>query len=124
MNPFKSLLNYFRASKIELEKVAWPTQKDIIRYSTMIVAVSVVAALFFSILDSALHTGITTIISRRHAVTAQAPVPTPAEVTASPVDVTTSPVSSTAPVTAPANTAPTTNVITGQPIQPTAPAKP
>ncbi len=77
MNPAKQFVSYLRSSKAELEKVVWPTKQDVIRYSTLIVVVSLVAAVFFALLDSGLQQGIRALITRKTPVTAtQAPVTT------------------------------------------------
>lgn len=115
MNVFQRFVNYLRSSKIELEKVAWPTKQDVVRYSALIVGVSVAAALFFAALDTALHAGITGIIARRNgaAVTQTTPV------TPNLVDVTTEPTSA-----GEVQTIPTENVITGGDANPVAPSQP
>lgn len=110
MNPFQRLVNYLLASKIELEKVVWPTKQDIIRYSSLVIIVSVAAAVFFGALDSFLHSTITAIIARRAPSAVRTTQTTP-DIQVSPVEV------ESTPVTPPATT-PDNNVITGQPATP------
>lgn len=50
-NPISQLLEYFRSSKAELEKVTWPTRKETLRYSSLVVGVSIAMAVFFATLD-------------------------------------------------------------------------
>ncbi len=109
MNPAKQLIAYFRSSKAELEKVVWPSKQDVFRYSALIVVVSLVAAVFFALLDSGLQSGISAIIRRK----------APAAVTNEPVTIPSDSLQVTPEVTTePAPSAPapeTTNVITGSP---------
>ncbi len=111
MNPFQRFVNYLRASKIELEKVAWPSKQEVIRYSGLVIIASFAATVFFGTLDTVLHGAITAVIARRTPTT-QAPATTP-DIEVTPVDVTTS---SSAPVTV--TPVPSENVITGEPSTP------
>jgi preprotein translocase subunit SecE len=61
-NPLKLALNYFRESKEELEKVTWPTRQETIRYSILVVAISVIMGAFFAGLDWALNLGLEQLI--------------------------------------------------------------
>lgn len=45
------VVKYFRESKVELEKVSWPTRKETIFYSTVVVAISLVTAALTGALD-------------------------------------------------------------------------
>jgi len=47
----KSAKNYFIGAYRELKKVTWPTKKQTINYSILVIAMSISVALFFSILD-------------------------------------------------------------------------
>lgn len=64
MNPLHTVVDYFRTSKAELEKVSWPSREATIRYSALVVVASVVAAAFFGTLDFALSRGVEAVISR------------------------------------------------------------
>ncbi len=109
MNPAKQLVAYVRSSKAELEKVAWPTKQDVFRYSTLIVVVSLVAAVFFALLDNGLQSGIRAVILRKAPVTATTePTTIPADSLQVTPEITAEPV--------PASTGQgTTNVITDSP---------
>jgi preprotein translocase subunit SecE len=52
MNVAQKLVEYLRASKDEVKKVSWPSRKDTIRYSALVIGASVVMAAFFAGLDS------------------------------------------------------------------------
>ena len=47
----KSIKSYFIGSYRELKKVTWPTKKQTINYSILVIAMSIGVALFFSVLD-------------------------------------------------------------------------
>lgn len=51
MNPVKQLISYLKSSKEEFKKVTWPTRKQIIRYSALVIGVSVSISVFFALLD-------------------------------------------------------------------------
>lgn len=72
-----SITAYLRSSKSELEKVSWPSKNDTLRYSALVVGISLVTALFFATLDFGLQKGISLVIQSRtpNAVTAQQEVP-------------------------------------------------
>lgn len=58
--PFKeqnimNVVEYFRSAYAELKKVAWPSRKETIRYSALVVAISIIVALFFAFLDKGLE---------------------------------------------------------------------
>lgn len=70
MNVFQSIVEYFRTSKSELEKVSWPSRRDTIRYSTLVVVASVVAAGFFAALDLGLSKTVEAVLVTRSGVNA------------------------------------------------------
>lgn len=47
----KSAFAYVRGVREELQKVTWPTRKQATRYSLLVVAISTIVAIFFTILD-------------------------------------------------------------------------
>ncbi|MFH1790146.1 MAG: preprotein translocase subunit SecE [bacterium] len=59
VEPIKS---YFVGSYRELKKVSWPTKKQTINYSVLVIAMSIGMALFFSILDYIFEIGFKMII--------------------------------------------------------------
>lgn len=50
--------DYFQGAISELKKVTWPTKKQTIHYSVVVVALSIGVAVFFGILDYALNIGL------------------------------------------------------------------
>jgi preprotein translocase subunit SecE len=55
MNLFAQLRDYFASSRRELEAVRWPTRQETIRYSTLVIAISIIFAMFFGALDFGLN---------------------------------------------------------------------
>ena len=47
----KKLTSYLKESKDEMKKVVWPTRQQTIRYTLMVLGVTVVVAAFLSTLD-------------------------------------------------------------------------
>lgn len=62
MKLIEDLKNYLVGSLQEMKKVTWPTKKQTINYSVLVIGMSVAMALFFGILDYALSFGLTKII--------------------------------------------------------------
>lgn len=77
MNPLNALTEYLRSSKQELEKVSWPSRQDTIRYSSLVLGVSLVVAAFFASLDFGLNRLVDAALQARPtAQTDAAPTPT------------------------------------------------
>lgn len=52
MTAFPSkILNYFKEVKTEIKKVNWPTRKETIRYTLIVIGVCLVVAVFLGGLD-------------------------------------------------------------------------
>ena len=62
MNVINSIKDYFIGSYRELRKITWPTKQQTINYSTLVVALSVGTAVFFSVLDYIFNYGFTLIV--------------------------------------------------------------
>lgn len=60
-----SLISYFRTSKEELEKVSWPSKEETLRYGAVVIAASIIAAIFFGVVDLGLGKVVNTIIASR-----------------------------------------------------------
>lgn len=60
-----NILNFFNEVKDELEKVAWPSQEQTIRYTVLVILVAVVVGLFLGGLDYIL-TAVTALILKQY----------------------------------------------------------
>ncbi len=70
-NPITAIIQYVKSSIAELKKVTWPTRAQTIRYSALVVAVSVGVAVFFASLDYGFSRGILFALSKTPHSTAQ-----------------------------------------------------
>ena len=57
------LIQYVKNSKSELGKVTWPAKKDTVKYSLLVIAISIIIAAFFSGLDWMLNIGLQELIA-------------------------------------------------------------
>jgi|GEM_PF-640434 len=72
MNLLTSLTSYLRASRAELQKVAWPSREETIRYSVIVTLVCIATAAFFATLDYSFRTGLDFLVTNvRPAITTQ-----------------------------------------------------
>lgn len=55
--------DYFRGAYSELKKVTWPTRKQVINYSLVVIAMSLGIAVFFGLLDYIFNLGLAALIS-------------------------------------------------------------
>jgi len=46
MNIFDKVINFLKEVRLEAKKVNWPTQKEVLKYTLLVVGVSVVLAIF------------------------------------------------------------------------------
>ncbi len=60
----EKMIQYFKDSYAEMKKVTWPTKKQTINYSTLVIALSVGMAVFFSVLDYVFNLGLTKLITQ------------------------------------------------------------
>lgn len=60
----KNIVNYFQEAKAELRKVSWPTRRETINHTLLVIGISLGMALFFGILDYLLALGIEKLINR------------------------------------------------------------
>ena len=49
------LLNYIKESRSELKKVVWPTRKQTINHTAMVIAISLLVAVFLGAVDFLLN---------------------------------------------------------------------
>lgn len=64
MNFIEKTVDYFRSAKSEMFKVSWPSRRDTLRYSALIIGISVVVAIFFTSLDYGFSWGFDKLISQ------------------------------------------------------------
>lgn len=53
---------YFKGVKAEMRKVIWPTKKELINYTGMVIIISAIVAITVSILDLVINSGLKLII--------------------------------------------------------------
>lgn len=58
------VIDFLKDVRVELAKVTWPTRKETIRYTLIVIGVSIVLALFLGVLDSAFQLGIQHLIAQ------------------------------------------------------------
>ncbi len=61
-HPLLWLLRYFREAKEELEKVTWPSRKDTVRYTVLVIGISILLAVIIAGLDWGFALGLETIV--------------------------------------------------------------
>jgi preprotein translocase subunit SecE len=64
MSIVDSVKNYLLGSYAEMKKVNWPSKKQTINYSTLVIGMSLGMAVFFALLDYAFSSGINVLITR------------------------------------------------------------
>ena len=62
-NVASAAVKYLRESKEELQKVSWPTQKEIVRYSTIVVVFTVGLGILFGAFDWVLNEALNGLLS-------------------------------------------------------------
>jgi preprotein translocase subunit SecE len=95
MKLFDQIKAYLIASKEEFTKVSWPTRKDTIRYSSLVIGVSVLVATFFAALDLG-FTQLTTVAANARAARVKSAATAPIQGT-TPIQVDTTPSTSKTP---------------------------
>lgn len=98
MTTIQKIVDYFRSAKSEMYKVSWPSRRDTVRYSALIIGLSVVVGLFFATLDYGFTWVFDNAVLKLHQTTSQ-------QSTTNPVDLQTQEIP-IAPVTPGADTAP------------------
>lgn len=51
MNLLHTLIDYLKGSRFEMRQVTWPTREQTIRYTVLVIALSVAVAAFLGLLD-------------------------------------------------------------------------
>lgn len=62
MNIAQRLTNYIQLSIVELKKVIWPTKKEIIQHTLLVIGISLGVAAFLGIVDWILSLGMQNLI--------------------------------------------------------------
>lgn len=57
------LVKYLREAREELQKVTWPSKKQVVHYSIIVIAVCVVFGIYFGGLDYLLNLGLGALIN-------------------------------------------------------------
>jgi preprotein translocase subunit SecE len=65
MSIINKIVDYFVSAKNELSKVTWPSRQETIRYSALVIIISVGVAVFFGVLDVGLSNLVTTALSNK-----------------------------------------------------------
>lgn len=47
----KAILTFLQEAKVELSRVNWPSQQEIMRYTVLVIVISITVALFLGALD-------------------------------------------------------------------------
>ena len=59
---FKKIPDYFRTSRDELKKVAWPTRKETTKNTLVVIGFSAAVGIFLGVIDYLLNLGLQQII--------------------------------------------------------------
>ncbi|MFZ2593682.1 MAG: preprotein translocase subunit SecE [Minisyncoccia bacterium] len=52
------LIQYFKETRAELDHVTWPTQRQTVIYTTLVIALSLIIGVYLSVLDYGLTFGL------------------------------------------------------------------
>lgn len=58
----QTVIHFFKESFEELKKVSWPSQKELIQSTLLVIVISLAVALFLGLLDSLFAWGIRTLL--------------------------------------------------------------
>ncbi|NTV44859.1 MAG: preprotein translocase subunit SecE [Candidatus Yonathbacteria bacterium] len=56
--------NYFKEVRAEMKHVSWPTKKQVILYTVVVIVISLVAAYYLGLLDALFARGLDAIITQ------------------------------------------------------------
>lgn len=60
----QKLINYFKESQVELTKVSWPTRRQAVRLTLIVIGFSVVFALFIGAVDYFFSRGLQMLVKK------------------------------------------------------------
>ncbi|WP_210529109.1 preprotein translocase subunit SecE [Rubellimicrobium arenae] len=55
-------VEFIQQARAEIGKVVWPTRREVVLTTVMVLALAALAAVFFSLVDLLIRTGLTTIL--------------------------------------------------------------
>lgn len=58
-----NLVNYFKESYAEIKKVTWPTRKEALNHTLLVIGISIALAAFFGALDYLLTVGLQALLA-------------------------------------------------------------
>ena len=64
MSPITRLVEYIKSSRLELKKVVWPSRKEVIEHTALVIGVSLGLAAFLGLVDYVLTLVIQIIFKR------------------------------------------------------------
>lgn len=64
VNPFKAIAKYFRECKSEIKKVVWPSRKQVVNNTLVVIAAVILIGIFIWVLDAVFQFGVFRFISR------------------------------------------------------------
>ncbi|MFC1663340.1 preprotein translocase subunit SecE [Patescibacteria group bacterium] len=56
------VIDYFKEARHELKKVAWPTRKEVVQSTIMVIVISLIVAAFLGTLDFIFNIGLENIL--------------------------------------------------------------
>ena len=56
-------LDFLQQARAEIGKVAWPSRREVVLTTGMVLVLAIIAALFFSLVDLAIRLGLTGVLS-------------------------------------------------------------
>ena len=63
INPASAVVEYLKDAWAELSKVTWPTKEMVVRYTLLVIGISVAVGAFFAALDFWLNYGLDLLVS-------------------------------------------------------------
>ena len=60
----KKIINYIKESRDELKKVVWPSRQETIKYTLLVIGISLATAVFLGAIDFSLNIVLEQVLSR------------------------------------------------------------
>ena len=58
VNPFKAVAKFFRECKSEIKKVVWPSRKQVVNNTLVVIAAVILIGIFIWVLDAVFQFGV------------------------------------------------------------------